>query len=246
MALQKQKVLGIPVHLHDSYSDWLIERLLQGLGTHVVTLNTEMVMQARANPDLARIIEAAELAVPDGAGVVLYLRSLNFQIKRCPGIELAETLVKAAGTSAKTLYMLGGAPGVLDVVVENWQKNMPQFQRDRLVGMHHGYFDSQDEVKILEDLAEQQPNLILVGLGVPRQELWIAQHRHLCANSIWIGVGGSFDVWSGAKQRAPQLMQDWHLEWLYRLYLEPWRWRRMLSIPQFAWCVVQQRLGWHQ
>ncbi|MDX1977304.1 MAG: WecB/TagA/CpsF family glycosyltransferase [Pseudanabaenaceae cyanobacterium bins.68] len=244
MTLQKQRVLGVPVDVHDCYGDWLTERLLQGVGTQVVTLNTEMVMQARSNPDLARVIEAAELAVPDGAGVVLYLRSLNLAIERCPGIELAETLVRAVGIHHKTLYLIGGAPGILELVVETWQKTMPQFDRSCLVGMHHGYFDALEEAKILQSLADQQPHLILVGLGVPRQELWIEQHRHLCANSIWIGVGGSFDVWSGVKQRAPKLMQNWNLEWLYRLYLEPWRWRRMLSIPQFAWCALQQRLGW--
>jgi N-acetylglucosaminyldiphosphoundecaprenol N-acetyl-beta-D-mannosaminyltransferase len=73
-----------------------------------------------------------------------------------------------------------------------------------------------------------------VGLGVPRQELWIAQHRYLCPQAIWIGVGGSFDIWSGTKNRAPAWLGKNNLEWLYRLYQEPWRWRRMLALPEFA------------
>ena len=72
-----------------------------------------------------------------------------------------------------------------------------------------------------------------MGLGVPRQEYWIRQHRHLCPHAIWIGVGGSFDIWSGVKTRAPRWLRENHLEWLYRLYQEPWRWRRMLALPQF-------------
>jgi N-acetylglucosaminyldiphosphoundecaprenol N-acetyl-beta-D-mannosaminyltransferase len=89
--------------------------------------------------------------------------------------------------------------------------------------------------KIKKDtLKDLQPRVIFVGLGVPRQELWIAQNRHLCPDSIWIGVGGSFDIWAGTKQRAPAWFCNNHLEWLYRLYQEPWRWRRMMALPQFA------------
>ena len=79
-----------------------------------------------------------------------------------------------------------------------------------------------------------QPKIIFVGLGVPRQEIWIREHRHLCPQATWIGVGGSFDIWAGVKLRAPGWLRDNNLEWLYRLYKEPWRWRRMLVLPQFA------------
>ena len=73
-----------------------------------------------------------------------------------------------------------------------------------------------------------------MGLGVPRQELWISENSHLCPQAIWIGVGGSFDIWSGIKNRAPSWLGNNNLEWLYRLYKEPWRWRRMLALPEFA------------
>ena len=82
----------------------------------------------------------------------------------------------------------------------------------------------------------------MVGLGVPRQEFWIAQHRHLCPQATWIGVGGSFDIWAGIKSRAPVWLRDNHLEWLYRLYQEPWRWRRMMALPEFALKAIAQRL----
>ena len=81
-----------------------------------------------------------------------------------------------------------------------------------------------------------------MGLGVPRQELWIAQNRHLCPNSTWIGVGGSFDIWSETKERAPQWLCDNNLEWTYRLYQEPWRWKRMMALPHFAWRALVQRI----
>jgi N-acetylglucosaminyldiphosphoundecaprenol N-acetyl-beta-D-mannosaminyltransferase len=229
----------MPVHIHEDYVAWLVERLQARQGTHVVTINAEMTMQARQNPALARVIQSAELVVPDGSGVVLYLRSRGEKIKRCPGIELSEQVVEQAVRNQWRIFLLGGAPTVVDQVVSIWQQ---RWQNVAIAGTHHGYFDAVSEAQVCEQLQAAQADLILVGLGVPRQELWIDQHRHLCPKAIWIGVGGSFDIWSGRKIRAPQWIGDNHLEWLYRLYQEPWRWKRMLSLPQFVWSVAKDSL----
>jgi N-acetylglucosaminyldiphosphoundecaprenol N-acetyl-beta-D-mannosaminyltransferase len=243
LPLLRSKVLGIAVDVHGNYADWLQQRMLAGSGTQVITLNSEMVMQARRNPDLAQLIDRVELAVPDGAGVVLFLRSLNLEVNRCPGIELAEAMMKVAFTTEKKIFLIGGAPGVLELVRQNWQNSIAEYKAELIVEMRHGYFNPQEEEELSTQLQALQPDLILVGLGVPRQEFWIAQRRSLCPNAVWIGVGGSFDVWSGTKTRAPKLLRENNLEWLYRLYQEPWRWRRMLSIPQFAWYATLQSLG---
>jgi N-acetylglucosaminyldiphosphoundecaprenol N-acetyl-beta-D-mannosaminyltransferase len=226
----------MPVHIHEDYVAWLVARLQTKQGTHVVTINAEMTMQARQNPDLANVIQAAELVVPDGSGVVLYLRSQGKKIKRCPGIELSEQVVEQAVKNQWRIFLLGGAPTVVDHVVSIWQQ---RWQNVAIAGTHHGYFDAASEAQVCQQLQDAQADLILVGLGVPRQELWIAQHRYLCPNAVWVGVGGSFDVWSGQKSRAPQWIGDNHLEWLYRLYQEPWRWKRMLSLPKFVWAVTK-------
>ncbi|MBW4635908.1 MAG: WecB/TagA/CpsF family glycosyltransferase [Iphinoe sp. HA4291-MV1] len=231
---RKFSVLGLPVHVMTNYPGWLLERLQQGMGTHVVTLNAEMTMQAERNSYLAKIIQSAELVVPDGAGVVLYLRWLLRQkIQRTPGIELAETLLQELGligTSAK-VFFYGGAPGVAAKASEFWLSQTPGLV---IVGTHSGFHSQQEEEQLRQTLAQLQPQVIFVGLGVPRQELWIAHNRHLCPQAIWMGVGGSFDIWSGIKTRAPAWLGDNNLEWLYRLYKEPWRWRRMLALPEFA------------
>ncbi|MGH1392620.1 MAG: WecB/TagA/CpsF family glycosyltransferase [Trichormus sp.] len=227
-------VLGIPVHVMNDYPGWLLECWQNNQGTHVITLNAEMTMQAQQNPALAQIIQNAELVIPDGAGVVLYLRWLLWQkINRCPGIELAETLLRAIGQQRtdKTIFFYGGAPGVAAKAAEFWQQQNPGLQ---IAGTHSGYHTAQEEQQLQQTLAQLQPELILVGLGVPRQELWIAQNRHLCPQAIWVGVGGSFDIWAGTKSRAPSWLGNNNLEWLYRLYQEPWRWRRMLALPKFA------------
>ncbi|HEY9853359.1 MAG TPA: WecB/TagA/CpsF family glycosyltransferase [Leptolyngbyaceae cyanobacterium] len=227
-------VLGLPVHLLDDYPGWLLERLHQHMGGHVITLNAEMSIQAEQNTSLAKIIHQADLVIPDGSGVVLYLWFKGKRVQRCPGIELAETLLWQVGDMGQNwpVFFFGGKPGVTEKAARIWQQRLPSLA---IAGIQHGYLSSEEEQQLLQTLQELQPRLILVGLGVPRQELWIAQHRHLCPKAIWIGVGGSFDIWAGVKNRAPGWLRDNHLEWLYRLYQEPWRWRRMLALPKFVW-----------
>lgn len=231
-------VLGLPVHLSNNYTAWLLEQLQQQQGVHVVTLNAEMAMQAEQNAALAAVIRKAELVIPDGAGVVLYLQLLKAQrVQRCPGIELAESLVRQAAQfdSSYSIFCYGAAPGVTQAAAARWQQQMPGIT---IVGTTHGFLTPEEQLQLQQTLKQLQPRIILVGLGVPRQELWIAENRHLCPNSIWIGVGGSFDIWAGTKTRAPGWLRNNHLEWVYRLYQEPWRWRRMLALPKFAWRAI--------
>ncbi len=237
--MRQLSVLGMPVHIHQNYDEWLAQRLKSRQGAHVVTINAEMTMQARQNRDLANIIQKADLVVPDGSGVVLYLRSQGESINRCPGIELAERVVQIAAEDQKQIFLIGGAPNIVNIVANGWRK---KWSNIAIAGMHHGYFDAAIEQQVCEQLQNSQPDLILVGLGVPRQELWIQKYRYLCPNAVWIGVGGSLDVWAGKKNRAPKWMSRNHLEWLYRLYQEPWRWKRMLSLPHFVWCVTKESL----
>ncbi|MDY7022430.1 MAG: WecB/TagA/CpsF family glycosyltransferase [Cyanobacteriota bacterium] len=225
-------VLGLPVHLHHSYHNWLLNRLYNGLGTHVITLNAEMTMQAEQDHRLGEVIRGAELVIPDGAGIVLYLRLKGKQIKRCPGIELAESFLQKIGQYKRSdlIFFYGGKPGVAQRAADRFQQTTPNLA----IASYHGYLSTSEEEQLKDSLRDLQPKIIFVGLGVPRQELWIARHRYLCPNSIWVGVGGSFDIWAGTKKRAPAWFCDNNLEWLYRLYQEPWRWRRMLALPQFA------------
>lgn len=234
-------VLGLPVHLLNDYAGWLRSRLQQGVGTQVVTLNAEMTMQAERNATLAGVIRQAELVIPDGAGVVLYLQLQGQRIRRCPGIELAESVLHSSGQlgAGARVFFYGGAPGLAEAAAATWQRQIPSLS---VAGTQHGYISPAEEEKLRQTLTQLQPQVIFVGLGVPRQELWIAQNRFLCPQATWIGVGGSFDVWAGVKSRAPAWLADNHLEWLYRLYQEPWRWRRMLALPKFAWKALVHRL----
>ena len=237
------------MHLVNDYDLWLAHRIEQRLGCHVITLNAEMTMQAGQNPALANIIRRAELVIPDGSGIVFYMRLHGKRVKRIPGIELAQRLLKRSIqfneslskplSESWSIFFFGGAPGVAETAAWKWQQDLPGVA---IVGVQNGYLKPEDEPNFLQTLKTLQPRLIYVGLGVPRQELWISQHRHVCPNSVWIGVGGSFDVWAGTKDRAPKWFCDNHLEWLYRLYQEPWRWKRMIALPKFAIRSIVYRL----
>jgi N-acetylglucosaminyldiphosphoundecaprenol N-acetyl-beta-D-mannosaminyltransferase len=226
-------ILNLYVHLLDDYLNWLLARLERGIGTHVVTLNAEMTMMAEENAALSQAIKTAELIIPDGSGIIIYMRLRGIKHQRCPGIELAQSLIERTGqsNSANFLGFFGGTPETAVAAVQTWQKKYPNLN----ILSQDGYISEEKETEWKKTLQKQQPQIIFVGIGVPRQELWIRENRHLCPNSIWIGVGGSFDIWAGNKARAPEWLRNNNLEWSYRLYQEPWRWRRMLSLPKFLW-----------
>ncbi|WP_008316308.1 WecB/TagA/CpsF family glycosyltransferase [Leptolyngbya sp. PCC 6406] len=223
-------VMGLPVHIGDQYADWLLLRQSQGLGAQVVTLNAEMAMLADRTPELKAMIQQADLVIPDGAGIVLYFRLKGKRIQRCPGIELAEAVLQSLRMDQSVVFF-GGAPGVAAAASAAWQQRNPQLQ---VTGLQHGFVTPDEEAAFQTHLQSTQPTVILLALGVPRQEFWMQAHQHLCPQAIWIGVGGSFDIWAGRKERAPAWFCNNNLEWLYRLYQEPWRWRRMLALPKFA------------
>ena len=226
-------ILNLYVHLLDDYQNWLLTRLERGIGSHVVTLNAEMTMMAEENPALDRAIKTAELIIPDGAGIVIYMRLRGVRHQRCPGIELAASLIEAVGqfNPANSLCFFGGTPETAAKAAKTWQQKFPKLN----ILTQHGYLTGDEEGEWKQTLQEKQPKIIFVAIGVPRQELWIKENRHLCPNSIWVGVGGSLDIWAGNKSRAPKWLRNNNLEWSYRLYQEPWRWRRMLSLPKFLW-----------
>jgi N-acetylglucosaminyldiphosphoundecaprenol N-acetyl-beta-D-mannosaminyltransferase len=240
MSLVTCPLLGVNLHLTlpeahlQSYAAWIEARISQGLGAQVVTCNPEMIVQAQRDPAFAQVLQEAELVIPDGIGVVWALRRQGIRVQRVPGIELAEALISTAAARGWRLALVGGKPEVNWAAIQHWQARFSSLA----IWGHHGYFSPAEEENLLPALQAFQPQLVWVGLGSPRQELWIARWRALLPQAIWMGVGGSFDIWAGQKRRAPRWWRDHHLEWLYRLYQEPWRWRRMLALPRFAWQVL--------
>jgi N-acetylglucosaminyldiphosphoundecaprenol N-acetyl-beta-D-mannosaminyltransferase len=239
--LPQFKILGQPVHLTPDYLQWLVDRLDRGIGSHVVTMNGEIIMQANQQPELGAIIHTADLVTPDGAGIIFALKLHGIQQTRCAGIELGEALLRLASMPEHhyPVFLYGGKPEIVDRAAKNWQAQLPDLN---IVGVQHGYINAEEQLELDRQISATQPKIILVALGVPRQEFWIREHFHLCPEAIWVGVGGSFDVWSGTKKRAPQAFRKLNLEWLYRFAQEPTRWRRMLALPHFAILALRERI----
>ena len=207
-------------------------------GGQIVTLNAEMTMAARANPELGAVMEAAELVIPDGAGVVWALGRQGFRVRRAPGIELARALLEHGAAHGWRVALVGGSPAVMATLVARLRRELPGLD---LVVSSHGYLSAEQWPPLEQQLLEARPDLVLAALGVPRQETWIRGLAGRRRSGLWMGVGGSFDVWAGTKQRAPKWMRALQIEWLYRLVQEPTRWRRMLALPEFAAAVLKQR-----
>ena len=215
----------------------IVEEFIEVQKPHlVVTPNAEVVMMANEDECLAQIINNADLVVPDGAGVVWAARYNNDVMpERVAGYDLVQNLLAVAATRKYRIYMLGGAPGIVDkarlVAIERY----PGVQ---IVGTRHGFFTKRDEPEIVSNIKACRPDILLVALGVPRQEKWLAEYGKQIAAPVAIGVGGTFDVMSGTVRRAPLWMQNANLEWLYRLISEPKRAIRMLALPRFVMRVI--------
>jgi N-acetylglucosaminyldiphosphoundecaprenol N-acetyl-beta-D-mannosaminyltransferase len=234
--LQSKPLLNCRVDIVEDYSRYLADQITLGKGQFVVTINPEIIMQARSNESFANIINNADLIIPDGIGITLHYLLRRQKVPKRAGIEVTHKLLKILNqTSNNKVTIIGSTNDNITKAKSNLSKEFPNL----IIESFDGYFDNDKETEILSRLQADQPNLILVGLGSPKQEQWIYTNKHLCPNSIWIGVGGSFDIWSGSKKRAPRLMISLGLEWLYRLYQEPRRLSRMLVLPWFLWLSVR-------
>nr|AUG32490.1 Glycosyl transferase WecB/TagA/CpsF [Paulinella longichromatophora] len=228
-----QSVLGIKVHACKNVYYSALDLYKTG-GGQIITLNAEMTMAARLNPKLREVIENAPLVIPDGAGIVWALSRQGIQVIRTPGIDLAYRLLQHAEIHGWKTALIGSRPEVIQILVRRLRKELPNLN---LVFAAHGY-QSVDKWTLLEKhLIRLNPDLILVALGGPHQEIW-AMDMHNQSSGLWMGVGGSFDIWAGIKKRAPRWMGAFNLEWVYRLIQEPSRWNRMLVLPTFAWKVI--------
>lgn len=200
----------------------------------IVTLAAEMVMAAQSDDRLKTLINDAALVVPDGGGIVWAARRIGTPIRgKVAGVELIEKLCSVSADKGWKLFFLGGKPGVAEAAAAAIGKKYPG---TRIIGVHHGYFKDEEIVPILE---RTKPDILLAGLGFPKQEAWLAEHLPRLGIPAGIGVGGSFDVHSGKLKRAPRWMIALNLEWCFRLLQEPRRLMRMLSIPAFMLRVVR-------
>ena len=202
----------------------------------VVTVNTEFVMMAQHNSIFRNVINHAALVVADGIGIVWATRYLGKPTpERVTGTDTLVELAQHCASKGYRLYLLGAAPGVAEEAATRLQVLAPGLQ---IAGTYAGSPATAEEDAIIERVRGAQADILCVAYGAPAQELWIARNLARLPVAVAMGVGGAYDFLSGRQRRAPRIMQKMGLEWLYRLYREPWRLRRMLAIPRFMLLVV--------
>lgn len=206
----------------------------------VVTLNPEMVMAARADASLAAVVHAADLVTVDGVGVLWALRRRGCSgVERVAGVDLLAVLAERAAAGGWRLFLLGGAPGVAAEAARRLTERFPGLL---VAGTHAGSPAAMLDESQTALVRTSRADLVFVAFGTPAQEQWIARNRDRMGAAVAIGVGGAFDLLAGRVPRAPVWMRRAGLEWSYRLWREPWRWRRMLALPRFVADVLFERL----
>ena len=207
----------------------------------VATANAEMLLNATHDAELKKILNAAALVVPDGAGTVWAARHLGYSMpERVAGFDLVQELMKIAPAHDFKFFLFGAAPDVADKAKLKAETLYPGI---KIVGTRNGYFKPEDEPQIINQIKSSRADILLAALGVPKQEKWLFKYKDELKIPVSIGVGGTFDVMAGIVKRAPLWMQKAKLEWLFRAMLQPSRAGRLIALPKFVWKVHQQKNG---
>jgi exopolysaccharide biosynthesis WecB/TagA/CpsF family protein len=243
-------VLGIPVaSLQVGQALDAVERLhaangvSAGAPARVYYVNAHTLNLAWRDARLREVLRTADLVLNDGSGVALAAR---LQRRRFPanlnGSDLNPLLLALAARHGWPVYFLGGSPGVAERTAGRWQRELPGLQ---VAGAHHGYLDGTDHEVVAGKIRASGAELLLVAMGNPLQELWLATHLPATGVRVGVGVGAFFDFSAGVVARCPEWMSRYGVEWLYRLRLEPRRlWRRyVLGNPLFVLRALRSRNG---
>ncbi len=212
--------------------------LVRAPGAHyVVTPNPEIVEVCRADPAVMDIVNHADLVLADGVGVVKGAAMLGTPLKgKVPGIEFAMGLMGKLAKEGRSIYLLGAKPGVAELA---GKRLIQQYPGLKIAGTHDGYF--QEDAPVVETIRESGAEVVLVCLGAPKQEKWMARNGAATGAHLLCGLGGSLDVFAGVVERAPKFWCDHGLEWFYRLCKEPRRIGRMMKLPLFLVHVKQEK-----
>lgn len=238
--MKRVAVLGVPVDLvtQSEAVQWVADAVKDSRPRQVVTVNPELVMHSRRNPALAAVLSGADLCVPDGTGVVWAARRRGLTLPaRVTGVDLIPALAARGASAGWRFFLLGGRPGVAEATAAVLGRQHPRLI---VAGTLAPSAELVNDVATAAAVRAAATDVLLVAYGAPAQELWIARNLERTGAAVAIGVGGAFDFLSGRAPRAPTWMRRHSLEWLHRLIRQPWRWRRMVALPQFVGLVLRE------
>ena len=210
----------------NSFYNLLEDYLVNNKKEFIVTANPETFMKSLEDKEVTKLLsDKNTLLVPDGIGIVRSSKMLGYDItERITGIDIAYELLKLGNKYHKKIYLFGSMQKVIDMMLEVLKKDYPNLI---IVGSSNGYVNDKD--KVFDEIYKLKPDIVLVALGIPLQEKLIYKHLNKFDKGIFVGVGGSFDVISGYKKRAPKIFIKLNLEWLYRIIKEPKRIKRFFE-----------------
>lgn len=206
----------------------------------IYTPNAEIMMAAQRDSHLKNILINADMVVADGAGVVLASKILKRTLpEKVSGYDLVKNSLDMQLDKKVRYYLFGSKPGIAEFAAANL---IAKYKNIEIAGYRNGYFSNEESDEIVEQINSSNADILLVALGAPKQEKWINAYKDKLNVKICIGVGGCLDVFAGAVSLAPDFFRRNGLEWLYRLYKEPWRYKRMLDLPRFILLTLSKRL----
>lgn len=237
-------IVGVPVD--PATFESMLARIETWIGQRdrvhqICTVSPEFVMIAQDDPEFMHVLRQADLCVADGIGLLLAARLLGSRLpERVTGSDGVPLIARRAAERGWKLFLLGAAPGVAERAAARLVADNPGLT---IAGTYAGSPALAEEEKIVARVNASDADILFVAYGAPQQDLWIARNRDRLTVAVAMGVGGTFDFIAGVVPRAPRWMRRLGLEWLYRLYRQPWRWRRMLRLPRFVWAVLTRRQG---
>jgi len=222
--------------------DILLDSMSEDKHFRVCFVNADCGNISFKNREYRECLLKADFVLADGIGFKIAGRMLKQEIRQnVNGTDMFPRLLAEMEKKNKSIYLLGGKPGVADDVVAFITKEFPGV---KIAGFHHGYFDEKEEIKIINEIHDSHPDCLLVAFGAPKQDMWIEKNIMNTDAKVAIGVGGLFDFFAGRVPRAPQWLRDIGLEWFFRLVQEPGRmWKRYLvGNALFLWRTLRERL----
>lgn len=221
--------------------DWIEQHVRQQQKALLAFVNPACLNIAYTDEAYRRVLQHAERVLPDGIGINIGCRLLNQSLlANVNGTDLFPRLCERAEQGGYSLFLLGGQPGVAALTATAMQQHYPKLM---IAGVQDGYFSDQEEPQIIDAINHSGAAVLLVGFGVPKQELWLARCRDRLQPTVCLGIGGLFDYYSGRIPRAPVWLREIGMEWSWRLMQEPGRmWKRyIIGNPLFLYRVWRQR-----
>lgn len=243
LQVKKEPVLGFEVDLFsfDEALQHVHQHLKENQGLHIVTINPEMIIEGNKNDRFGRVLNNAGLTVPDGVGIKIALKIKGINQETVPGVEFAKKIASICALDGYSVGLFGAKEEIVQLAAKKLRE---EYENLNITYIRNGYFSEPDLNVIKEELKAISPRVLFVALGSPKQEMIISELKEEMPNTIFIGVGGSFDVWSGVVQRAPEIYQKLGLEWLYRTVKEPSRFKRIFpTLPLFLIQVIMETVN---